>query len=158
MTPRLRKFALTVHVAASVGWLGAVIGFLAHAVAGLTSQDNQTVRAAYMMMALTGWFVLVPLSFASLLTGVVQSLGTAWGLFRHYWVIAKLSITVFAAVVLLIYMQTLDKAATAAQTTFSVADLNGHHGAVSPLIHGSTALLLLITCVVLSVYKPWGKT
>jgi hypothetical protein len=79
-------------------------------------------------------------------------------LFRHYWVIAKLSITVFAAVVLLIYMQTLDKAATAAQTTFSVADLNGHHGAVSPLIHGSTALLLLITCVVLSVYKPWGKT
>jgi hypothetical protein len=69
MTPRLRKFALTVHVAASVGWLGAVIGFLAHAVAGLTSQDNQTVRAAYLMMALTGWFVLVPLSFASLLTG-----------------------------------------------------------------------------------------
>lgn len=159
MTPRIRKFALTAHVVASVGWLGAVVGFLAHAVAGLTSQDNQTVRAAYLMMALTGWFVLVPLSLASLLTGLVQSLGTAWGLFRHYWVIVKLSITVFATVVLLIYMQTLDKLATAAaQTNFSSADFGGHHGGASPLIHASVALLLLLACVVLSVYKPWGKT
>ncbi len=158
MTTRVRKFALTAHVTSSVGWLGAIIGFMAHAVAGLTSQDAQTVRAAYLMMDLTGWFVLVPLSFASLLTGLVQSLGTAWGLFQHYWVIVKLSITVFATVILLIYMQTLDNlASVAAKTTFSSADFSGHQGA-SPVVHASVALLLLLTCVVLSVYKPWGKT
>ena len=159
ISPSVRKFALTAHVTASVGWLGAIIGFIAHAVAGLTSQDSQTVRAAYLMMDLTGWFVLVPLSFASLLTGLVQSLGTAWGLFQHYWVIVKLSITVFATVVLLIYMQTLDQLASAAAiTTFSTADFGGHHGAASPVVHASVALVLLIACVVLSVYKPWGKT
>lgn len=159
MTPRLRKFALTAHVTSSVGWLGAIIGFVAHAVAGLTSQDAQTVRAAYLMMDLTGWFVLVPLSFASLVTGLIQSLGTAWGLFRHYWVIVKLAITVFATVVLLIYMQTLDKlASVAAKTTFSTADFGGHHSAASPVVHASVAILLLLVCVVLSVYKPWGKT
>jgi hypothetical protein len=161
MTPRIRKFALTAHVIASVGWLGAVVGFLAHAVAGLTSQNNQTVRAAYLMMAVTGWFVLVPLSLASLLTGLIQSLGTAWGLFRHYWVIAKLSITVFATVVLLLYTRALDNLASAtANANFSAADLGGHHhgGAASPVIHASVALLLLVACVVLSVYKPWGKT
>ena len=106
MTPRLRKFALTAHVTSSVGWLGAVAVFLALAVAGLTSQDAQTVRAAYLAMELTGWFVLVPLSLASLLTGLVQSLGTAWGLFRHYWVLFKLLINVVATIVLLLYMQT----------------------------------------------------
>ena len=53
MTPRLRKFALTAHVTCSVGWLGAVAGFLALAVAGLTSQDAQMVRAAYLAMELT---------------------------------------------------------------------------------------------------------
>ena len=159
MTPRVRKFALTAHVTSSVGWLGAVIGFLVHAVAGLTSQDAQTARAAYLMMDLTGWFVLVPLSLASLITGLVQSLGTAWGLFRHYWVIAKLGITVLATIALLIYMQTLDKlASAAAQTTFSTADFGGNHGAASPVIHASVAILLLLACVVLSVYKPWGKT
>jgi hypothetical protein len=95
-----------------VGWLGAVAGFLALAVAGLTSQDAQTVRAAYVTMELTGWFVLVPLALASLLTGLVQSLGTTWGLFRHYWVLAKLLINVFATIVLLLYTQTLSLSQT----------------------------------------------
>lgn len=159
MTPRVRKFALAAHITASVGWLGEVLGFLAHAVAGLASQDVQIARAAYLMMNLTGWFVLVPLSFASLITGIVQSLGTAWGLFRYYWVIVKLSITVFATVVLLIYMKTLDKLATAAaaKTTFSSADFGGHHGGASPVVHAGISLLLLLVCVMLSVYKPWGK-
>ena len=50
LTPRLRKLALTTHVVSSVGWLGAVIAFLALSVAGLTSQDPQTVRGAYLLM------------------------------------------------------------------------------------------------------------
>jgi hypothetical protein len=54
LTPRLRKLALTTHVTASVGWLGAVIAFLALSVAGLTSQDPQTVKGAYLVMELTG--------------------------------------------------------------------------------------------------------
>jgi hypothetical protein len=61
VTPGLRKLALTAHVTSSVGWLGAVAGFLALAVAGLTSEDAQMVRAAYLAMELTGWFVIVPL-------------------------------------------------------------------------------------------------
>lgn len=105
MTPRLRKFALTAHVTSSVGWLGAVAGFLALADAGLTTQDAQMVRAAYVAMELTGWFVIVPLSLASLLTELVQSLGTKWGLFRHYWILVKLLITILATIVLLLHMQ-----------------------------------------------------
>ena len=46
MTPGLRRFVLTAHVASSVGWLGAVVAYLALAVAALTNQDAQTVRAA----------------------------------------------------------------------------------------------------------------
>jgi hypothetical protein len=74
LTPGLRKFALTAHVTSSVGWLGAVAGFLALAIAALSSQDDQVVRAAFLVMELLGWSVLVPLSFASLLTGLIQSL------------------------------------------------------------------------------------
>jgi hypothetical protein len=63
------------------------------------------VRAAYLAMEMTGWFVIVPLSFASLLTGLVQSLGTPWGLFRHYWVLIKLLITILATILLLVHMR-----------------------------------------------------
>jgi len=158
MTPRLRKFALTAHVVSSVGWLGAVAGVLALAVAGLTSQDPQLVRAAYLAMEWTGWFVLVPLGLASLLTGLVQSLGTKWGLFRHYWVLTKLLINVFATTVLLLYMQTLSSLAdVAAETTLPSADL-GVLRSPSPVLHAAAALLLLLVAATLSVFKPRGMT
>ena len=92
MAPGLRKLALTAHIASSVGWLGAIAGFLALAITGLTTTDALTVRVAYLAMDWIGWYVLVPLSFASLLTGLVLSLGTEWGLVRHYWVIATVLI------------------------------------------------------------------
>ncbi len=158
MTPRLRKLALTAHITCSVGWLGAVVVSLALAVAGLTSQDAQIVRAAYLMLEVTGWFILVPLSFASLLTGLIQSLGTMWGLFRHYWVLIKLLINVMAVIVLLMYMQTLRYlAAVAAETTWASGDLSGLRSA-SPVIHAGAALLLLLVATILSVYKPKGLT
>lgn len=70
MKPSLRKFVLTAHITFSVGWFGAVAGFLSLAVAGLTSMNAQMVRSAYLAMELIGWFVIVPCSLASLLTGL----------------------------------------------------------------------------------------
>lgn len=158
MTPGVRKFVLTAHVTSSVGWLGAVAGFLALAVASLISQNGQMVRAAYLAMELTAWFVIVPLSVASLLTGLIQSLGTTWGLFRHYWVLFKLLINVFATIVLLMYMQTLHYfAGVAAEPTLSGADLDLLRSA-SPVLHAGAALLLLLVATVLAVYKPRGMT
>lgn len=100
MTPGIRKLALTAHVVSSVGWLGTVAAFLALAVAGLAGRDAQLVRASYLAMELTGWYVIVPLCLASLTTGLVQSLVTPWGLFRHYWVLVKFLITVVSAAIL----------------------------------------------------------
>ena len=150
MTPRVRKFTLTAHVASSVGWLGAIAGFLALAVVGLTSQDAQTVRGAYLVMEPAAWFVLVPLAFASLLTGLVQSLGTTWGLFRHYWVLFKLLINIVATIVLLTYMETFRFMAGVA------ADPSADLGAVrnvSPALHAGAALLLLLVATTLAVYS-----
>jgi hypothetical protein len=155
MSPRLRKVALTAHITSSVGWLGAVVAFLGLAVVGLTSQDAQTVRGAYLVMEPAAWFVLVPLAFASLLTGLVQSLGTKWGLFRHYWVLFKLLITIFSTIVLLIYMETFSVMAGVA------ADPSADLGVVrnaSPGLHAALALLVLLVAAVLAVYKPRGMT
>jgi uncharacterized membrane protein len=155
MTPRVRKFALAAHVASSVGWLGAVVVFLALAVVGLTSRDAETVRGAYLVMEPAAWYVLVPLAFASLLTGLVQSLGTRWGLFKHYWVLFKLLINVVATIVLLLYTQTLSSLAGAA------ADPSAELGMVrnaSPLLHAALAVMLLLVATTLAVYKPRGMT
>lgn len=155
LTPRLRKFALTAHVTFSVGWLGAVLVFLALAVLGMRSRDPQTVRGTYLVMEPVAWFVLVPLALASLLSGIVQSLGTPWGLFRYYWVLFKLMINVFAAIVLLMYMPTFRlMAAIAADPSSDLALVRNP----SPIVHAVLALLLLLVATVLGIYKPQGKT
>ena len=155
-SPRLRKFALTAHIGSSVGWLGAVAGFLALAIIDLTGQDAQIVRAAYLGMDWIGWFVLVPLSFASLLTGLVQALGTEWGLFRHYWILAKLLINVLGNVGLLMFM--LIFGSVVAAVPASALDDVGELRSPSPLLHAGVALLVLLLATVLSVYKPRGIT
>ena len=155
MTPALRRFTFTTHITSSVGWVGAALAFLALAVIGFTSDDPVKVRGAYLLMAPAAWFVLVPLAHASLLSGIVLSLGTTWGLFRYYWVVLKLGITVFATVILLIYMGTFRQMAGVAADP--VVDLAAVRNA-SPIVHAILALVLLVAATALGVYKPLGMT
>jgi hypothetical protein len=157
MTPRLRKFALTAHVTSSVGWLGAVGSFLALAVAGLTTQNAEIVRAMYIGMELTGWYVIVPFCLAAMITGLVMSLGTPWGLFRHYWVLVKFLISVIAALLLFGFTQTLGSLGElAANPTLSIEQLRTLNQ--SPALHSGGGLLALLVTTILAVYKPWGMT
>jgi hypothetical protein len=149
-----RRLLLTAHVVASVGWLGAVAAFLGLAVTGLVSERPETVRAAYVAMEPLAAFVLVPLALASLATGIVQSLVTAWGLLRHYWVVFKLLINVVATLFLLLYLRTLASLADRA----AAGDELALPRSLSPLLHAAGAVALLLVATTLAVYKPRGLT
>jgi hypothetical protein len=154
MTPSLRKFMLVVHLTASVGWIGAVIAYLALGISAATSQDVQAVRAAWTAMELIGWYVIVPLALAALLTGIVQSLGTSWGLFHHYWVLITLVLTVFSTVVLLSHMPEVSSRAAMARGADAA-----HFGRLGgDLLHPGVGLLVLLVIATLNVYKPRGLT
>ena len=157
LTPRLQKVALLAHVTTSVGWIGAVASFFVLAIAGLTSTDPQIVRGAYLGMDLTTRFVIVPLALASLLTGLVSSLGTTWGLFRYYWVLVKVVMTVAATIVLLIHLQPIGHLAQVAlETTSFSSDVDRLR--VQLLAAAAAAIVVLLVITALSVYKPRGRT
>jgi hypothetical protein len=148
---------LTAHVTFSVGWFGAVAAFLALAIGGLISEDAGMVRADYLAMASIGWFVIVPLGFGSLVVGLVQSFGTEWGLFRHYWVLIKFVMTIVALALLLLHMRLVTYLAdVAAATALAAADLRGMR--IQLVGDASAALLVLLVNTVLSIYKPRGMT
>ncbi len=159
MTPGLTKVVLTVHIALSVGWLGAVAGFLALGIASLISKNPEIVRGAYLSMNVIGLYAIVPLSFAALLTGLVQSLGTSWGLFRQYWTAVKFGLTVGAVFLLLLH-----EFGTATRLSRYVLSLPpgvlpdaGSMGS-QLVFEAGFAVLVLVVTTVLSVYKPWGLT
>ena len=154
-SPSIRKLVLTLHVTSSVGWIGAVFVFLTLASIGMTSEDASTVRGVYLVMERAAWLTLMPFAFASLATGIIVSLVTTWGLFRHYWVVFKLLITVFATTVLLIYMETFRHMAAAAADPTRALDAARNP---SPILHAILALVILLVATVLAIYKPQGVT
>lgn len=153
MSPEWRKLWLVVHLALSVGWIGAVVAYLVLGVFAATSNDVETVRAAWIAMDLTGWSAIVPLAIGSLLTGLIMSLGTPWGLFRYYWVLVTLALTVFCVVILLLHMPSVSAVARTMRAAGSLRDGRG-----GDLLHPSLGLMVLLAIMVLNVYKPQGVT
>jgi hypothetical protein len=157
LSANARKAVLTAHVATSVGWMGALAVFLAHAVVSRSSQDPQVIRSAAIAMAVSAWFVILPLAIGALVTGLVQALGTAWGVLRHYWVVFKLALTLIATGVLLLKLGPISElAAVSARQAFSVGDMAGLR--TSLLLHAAGGLAILTMALVLGVFKPAGTT
>jgi hypothetical protein len=157
MTPNFRKIALTAHIASSVGWFGTVAGFEALAIVGLVAPDAFTMRAAYLAMEKVTWLTIVPFAFTSLITGLIMALGTKWGLFRHYWIVAKFLINTLSIALLLLHTRLIGTLARAAETgAISATDL---HGQASELaVKGGAALVTLLVAMSLAVVKPRGMT
>ncbi len=154
MSPGVRRFALATHLTVAVGWIGAAAAYLALGVAAATSEEPGTVRGAWIAMELIGWFVIVPLAVASVVTGLVMALGTRWGLFRHYWVLFSLALTIFATVILLLHMPTVSSQTDVART----ADSAGLDRLGGDIAHPAIGLGLLLVVLVLNIYKPRGMT
>lgn len=150
---RSRKLVLTVHLIAAVGWIGALAAYGTLTVAALTSESDTTVRSSFVAMEIV-YYALVPLAATALVTGLVQGLGTSWGLLRHYWVVAKLVLTGVAITFLLLNLD----------------DVRGHadeaaaHGAHMPgvashqLRHVLGGMAILLAAAILGRYKPRGLT
>ena len=139
----------------SVGWLGAACVFLVMAVIALTHDDTAVVRGFYVLMEPTARYALLPLAAASLVSGVILSIGTDWGIFRHHWVIVKLVLTAVATFILLIYMQTFEMMALNASDM--LADIESVRNA-SPLLYSVLALIVLLAATFLAIFKPEGMT
>lgn len=154
--PAARKAVLAAHIASSVGWMGAVAAFVALDVATVASSDAATLRAAYIGMDLVTRWVIVPLAAAAGLTGVAISLGTKWGLFRHWWVVLSLVLTVASILVLLVQLPVVEHRADHARDPDATAE--ELQGLGNLLLHSVGGMAVLLVILVLNVAKPRGLT
>ena len=154
MPPRIRKSLLALHLTVSIGWVGAVVAYLSLGLAATSSRYASTIRSAWTAMEIVGWRVIVPLALSSLVTGLIMALGTRWGLFRHYWVVISLSLTVFATTILLLHMP--DVSAIASDVRRAEASQLTSFG--GDLFHAGIGLGVLLLVLVLNIYKPAGLT
>ncbi|TDB99651.1 hypothetical protein E1267_37005 [Nonomuraea longispora] len=159
MSPKVRRFVLLAHVVSSVGWLGLNLAVPALAVTGMTTGSPATQHAVYRVLDMLGGFYLIPLSLTAFITGVVLSLGTSWGIFRHYWVTVKFVLTLIAVVLIpLSLLPGLRETAEVVAGTPPGEFADVARGGVGQVGAGFVSTTMYLTCAIVSIYKPWGRT
>lgn len=133
------------HIVASVAWMGGSAVLFVLTLAVLTG--GAEAAWAYPAAELVGSTVVVPLSLAALLTGLISALGTRWGLFRHWWVTVKLGTT--ALMVVLNLGLLMPGLRAMAELGAAAPDASG-----DALFGPVVSFTLLAINVALSVYKP----
>jgi len=157
MTTKLSKSILTFHILFSVGWMGAVAVFMALAITGIASHDSELAKASYLAMEVSSWYVIVPFCLLAFITGIIQALGTKWGLFKHYWILTKLILTIAATIILLMHLKPINELASiATKQEFLNSGMGGWR--IRILADAAAGFLVLAAILTISIYKPWGRT
>lgn len=140
------KAALTLHILTSVGWFGVAVAVAFCGLAAASTSDPTVSRALYRFMELAPW-LSIPAGVAAFASGVLVSLGTVWGLFKHWWVVAKIALAIAVIV-------------TDAFVVRAVAHDALVTGAPEAPLYGSTIahVAVLAIATVLSVFKPKART
>lgn len=148
-----RRATLVVHVTAAAGWLGLTLGLLALSLAAITTDSAAVIEAAARSMKLFADWLVLPLALLTLLSGLLLSLGTPWGLARHRWVYTKfwLTLATTAASAFALRPGINDTVATVSAGD-PVTDPTGL--IAGPIVSLSAYLFM----TVVSVLKPWGLT
>src|SRR5215207_6419536 len=141
-SPSMYKLLVTLHVSVSVSWLGAAFSKLVLGIVAVRTSSPQTALGLFEAMQVLS-FAYPPLAIGTIVTGVLLSLGTRWGLLSHYWVVTKLVLTVG---VIATGIQLTERFIQRA----SVAD-----DALPLLVLGIGHVAMLAMATILSIYKPW---
>jgi len=163
LSPRLRKTIVAAHVLVAVGWFGVVLAKLVLEVVALSTRNQEAARAGYLFVAALDGAAFPPAAIATVVTGVVLSVGTAWGLFRHWWIVVKLLLTVAVVVTGAAFVGawTQQAIALAGMSTPAAGDMAvaAALGTTSRWLIGAAVVhvLMLGAATVISVLKPWGQ-
>ncbi|MEU9991013.1 DUF2269 domain-containing protein [Streptomyces sp. NPDC048045] len=148
-----RRASLVVHVAASASWLGLTLGLLALGITATATGSAVTAQASVRGMKLFADWLLLPVAFLTLLSGVLLSMGTPWGLARHRWVYIKFWLTLATTAATAFALRPGVNSALAALTAGGPLP-----GARAVLAGPVVSLSAYVFMTAISVLKPWGLT
>ena len=154
MTEGRRKIAVTVHVVAALALLGVSTVVLVAGVQAATRDDAHDAHAVYSLLRLLTFSLDLPLAAVTLLSGVLLALTSRWGIFRHWWVIAKLAIYGATLIIgLVLISPSLDT-----MIDVTEAGSSGQSGARSTLVFAAgVQVVILVAAATLGVFKPGGR-
>ena len=150
------------HMIAVSCWVGGAVAlillyFLKNGVddGGVLYGINQSVHHVDMAV------VVIPGAFGCLVTGLIYSSFSDWGFFKHNWIIFKWVVTVAAILFGTFYLGPWEANMMEISGKIGISSLSNSEYLYSEkmnLIFGTIQVLVLMTTIFISIFKPWKST
>ncbi|MBC9784329.1 hypothetical protein H1S01_07370 [Heliobacterium chlorum] len=157
--PRGVSWLKSFHIFVSGVWVGAGICMIMISYFGRPANGDE-LYATNAAAKLIDDFVVIPAAISSLLTGLVYSVFTKWGFFKHRWVTVKWVVTVFSILFGTFFLGPWLNDATSIAASERWMALNNPiyvHSITMNRYFGTMQVASLIFLVFISVIKPWRK-
>jgi uncharacterized membrane protein len=152
-----RKTLLLLHIAAGGAWLGLDVAVAVLVFTARATSDPGTKAFCFRALELVAIWPMAVAALISLVTGVLLGVGTKYGLLRYWWVLVKLAMNIVLFTLVLVLLRPgLHEAADFGHRVADGLPASFDSGSLLfPPIVSTSALLF---AMVLSVFKPWGRT
>ena len=147
------------HLIAVCCWIGGAVSLLllyflkdGVADAGVLYGINQSIHHVDMAV------VVIPGAFGCLVTGLVYSTCSTWGFFKHTWLTAKWIVTVTAILFGTFFLGPWETTMMNISKKLGILSLNDPNYLYNQrmnFIFGSIQVLILLTTLFISIFKPW---
>jgi len=149
------------HLIAVSCWIGGAVAllllyFLKDGVTdgGVLYGINQSIHHVDMAV------VVIPGAFGCLATGLIYSIWSNWGFFKHNWLIFKWSITIAAILFGTFFLGPWETTMMEISGELGMSSLRDPayvYNEKMNLFFGSLQCLVLMVTVFISIFKPWKK-
>jgi uncharacterized membrane protein len=159
LTPKGLKWLKGFHMLAVSCWIGGAISllslyFLKHGVTDGSELFGINRGIHHVDMTI----VVIPGAIGSLLTGLIYSIFSHWGFFKHTWLTFKWIVTVSAIVFGTFFLGPWETAMMDISGKIGIASLQDTsylYNQNMNLMFGAIQVLVLIITVFVSILKPW---
>lgn len=155
-----KQWIVVIHVLSVICWLGGAMIMLLLGTYMLKAENGEQLYYTLKNMHLIDIVFVRYTALIAMLTGIVLSVWTHWGLFKHYWILIKLTLTVLLITFGIVYMAgwLSQLVRTANQGRFLVLTDAAFLNTSYSLIGGAIAnIVALIFMTAISYFKPFGK-
>jgi hypothetical protein len=153
-----KRWLLSAHLLFMGIWLGGSFCSIALNLIGLNTTDPHLLNSVYVIADILDNVVIRSGAAGSLITGILLAWLAQWGFFRFYWVITKEIATLLIIVGDQIIIRWNNIAVSLTGTSIA-APPNAAYTSIRTLLFIGIVLrlVLLLSIIVISVFKPWGQ-
>ncbi|OZB95000.1 DUF2269 family protein [Paenibacillus sp. XY044] len=155
-----KQAIIIIHVLSVVCWLGGALVMLLLGMYMLKAENGDQLYYTLENMHLIDVVFIRYTALATVLSGTALSVWTNWGLFKYYWILIKLVLTLLLIVFGIVYMGgwLSQIVRTASQARLLALSDDAFLNTSFSLIGGAMAnIISLVFMTAISYFKPFGK-